>query len=163
MSAMFASRFPEKVKSLVLAGAPIDTDAGRGPIKKLARTLPLATYQEMVKVGDGRMLGKPSDPGDARSMLRALSGRWHDVLTGVVLLRGDGWVGERVSHTEVRLADLTDEEIERYMAERACPVCKGRRLKPEALAVTVADKPIDEVTAMSVVVMLDWIQTWSRR
>ena len=58
MSAMFASRFPEKVKSLVLAGAPIDTDAGRGPIKKLARALPLATYQEMVEIGDGRMLGK---------------------------------------------------------------------------------------------------------
>jgi poly(3-hydroxybutyrate) depolymerase len=58
MSAMFASRFPEKVKSLVLAGAPIDTDAGRGPIKKLAHTLPLSTYQEMVDIGDGRMLGK---------------------------------------------------------------------------------------------------------
>jgi poly(3-hydroxybutyrate) depolymerase len=58
MSAMFASRFPEKVKSLVLAGAPIDTDAGHGPIKKLAHTLPLETYQEMVDIGDGRMLGK---------------------------------------------------------------------------------------------------------
>jgi poly(3-hydroxybutyrate) depolymerase len=58
MSAMFASRFPEKVKSLVLAGAPIDTDAGHGPIKKLAHTLPLETYQEMVDMGDGRMLGK---------------------------------------------------------------------------------------------------------
>jgi hypothetical protein len=51
-------RFPEKVKSLVLAGAPIDTDAGHGPIKKLAHTLPLETYQEMVDIGDGRMLGK---------------------------------------------------------------------------------------------------------
>jgi poly(3-hydroxybutyrate) depolymerase len=58
MSAMFTSRFPEKVKSLVLAGAPIDTDAGHGPIKKLAHTLPLSTYQEMVDIGDGRMLGK---------------------------------------------------------------------------------------------------------
>jgi poly(3-hydroxybutyrate) depolymerase len=58
MSAMFASRFPEKVKSLVLAGAPIDTDAGHGPIKKLAHTLPLETYREMVDIGDGRMLGK---------------------------------------------------------------------------------------------------------
>ena len=58
MSAMFASRFPEKVKSIVLAGAPIDTDAGHGPIKKLAHTLPLETYQEMVAIGDGRMLGK---------------------------------------------------------------------------------------------------------
>ena len=58
MCAMFASRFPEKVKSIVLAGAPIDTDAGHGPIKKLAHTLPLQTYQEMVDIGDGRMLGK---------------------------------------------------------------------------------------------------------
>ncbi len=58
MSAMFAARFPVKVKSLVLAGAPIDTDAGDGPIKKLAQTLPLETYQEMVDIGDGRMLGK---------------------------------------------------------------------------------------------------------
>jgi excinuclease ABC subunit A len=55
-------------------------------------------------------------------------------------------------------SDSAKQEIERYMAERACPVCKGRRLKPEALAVTVADKPIDEVTAMSVVEMLRWIK-----
>jgi poly(3-hydroxybutyrate) depolymerase len=58
MCAMFASRFPEKVKSLVLAGAPIDTSAGHGPIKKLAHTLPLETYEAMVDIGDGRMLGK---------------------------------------------------------------------------------------------------------
>ena len=43
---------------LVLAGAPIDTDAGDGPIKKLAHSLPLDTYQEMVDIGGGRMLGK---------------------------------------------------------------------------------------------------------
>ncbi len=58
MSAMYASRFPEKVKSLVIAGSPIDTEAGHGPIKKLAHALPLETYQEIVDIGDGRMLGK---------------------------------------------------------------------------------------------------------
>ena len=58
MSAMYAARFPEKVRSLVLAGAPIDTDAGDGPIKKLAHSLPIAVYEEMVLAGDGRMLGK---------------------------------------------------------------------------------------------------------
>ena len=58
MCAMFASRFPHKVRSLVLAGSPIDTDAGHGPIKKIAHRLPLDTYQEMVDIGDGRMLGK---------------------------------------------------------------------------------------------------------
>jgi len=55
-------------------------------------------------------------------------------------------------------SDYAKEEIERYMAQRACPVCKGRRLKPEALAVTIAGKPIDEVTRMSVTDMLRWIR-----
>jgi poly(3-hydroxybutyrate) depolymerase len=58
MSAMYASRFPSKVASLVLAGAPIDTDAGSGPIKKLAHELPLSFYEEMVTAGGGRMLGQ---------------------------------------------------------------------------------------------------------
>jgi poly(3-hydroxybutyrate) depolymerase len=58
MSAMFAARFPHKVKSLVLAGAPIDTDAGDGPIKKIAHSLPMSFYQEMVQAGGGRMLGR---------------------------------------------------------------------------------------------------------
>ncbi|GGO16774.1 hypothetical protein GCM10007972_26210 [Iodidimonas muriae] len=58
LSAMYACRFPEKVASLVLAGAPIDTDAGNGPIKKLAHSLPLSIYEEMVAAGDGRMLGQ---------------------------------------------------------------------------------------------------------
>ncbi|MCZ4304794.1 alpha/beta fold hydrolase [Zoogloeaceae bacterium G21618-S1] len=58
MSAMYAARFPHKVGCLVLAGAPIDTDAGDGPIKKLAHTLPLSLYEQMVAAGDGRMLGQ---------------------------------------------------------------------------------------------------------
>lgn len=58
LSAMFACRFPQKVASLVLAGAPIDTDAGDGPIKRLAQTLPLSFFKEMVVAGGGRMLGR---------------------------------------------------------------------------------------------------------
>jgi len=54
-------------------------------------------------------------------------------------------------------SDYAKADIERYMAERDCPACQGRRLKPEALAVTVAGKPIDEVTKMSVTEMLRWI------
>jgi excinuclease ABC subunit A len=44
-------------------------------------------------------------------------------------------------------SDDIREEIERYMTPKKCPDCKGRRLKPEALAVTVANKPIDQVVA----------------
>jgi excinuclease ABC subunit A len=42
------------------------------------------------------------------------------------------------------------ERIEEYMSFRPCPVCKGARLKPEVLAVTVAGKSIHEFTQMSV-------------
>jgi excinuclease ABC subunit A len=55
-------------------------------------------------------------------------------------------------------SDHAKDQLERYMAERNCPICHGRRLKPEALAVTVADKPIDQVTAMPVSGMLQWIE-----
>ena len=55
---MYAARFPDKVCSLVLAGAPIDTDAGNGPIKKMAHSLPLSLYEEMVAAGNGCMLGQ---------------------------------------------------------------------------------------------------------
>ena len=58
MAAMYASRFPDKVASLVLAGAPIDTDAGHGPIRKIAHELPISFYEEMVASGGGRMLGQ---------------------------------------------------------------------------------------------------------
>ena len=58
MSAMYASRFPGKVRSLVLAGAPIDTDAGNGPIKQMAHELPMSAYRNLVAAGGGRMLGK---------------------------------------------------------------------------------------------------------
>ncbi len=45
-------------------------------------------------------------------------------------------------------SDDMREEIERFMTPTKCPECGGRRLKPEALSVTVADRPIDRVVAM---------------
>jgi poly(3-hydroxybutyrate) depolymerase len=58
MSAMYASRFPGKIRSLVLAGAPIDTDAGNGPIKRMAHELPMSVYRNLVAAGGGRMRGE---------------------------------------------------------------------------------------------------------
>ena len=48
-------------------------------------------------------------------------------------------------------------EIERYMVSRLCPVCQGKRLKPESLAVTIDNKNIYEVSLMSVTQALDWV------
>src|SRR6058998_3954696 len=47
-------------------------------------------------------------------------------------------------------------DIERYMSERPCPVCKGKRLKPEALAVTIGGRNIAQVTALTVIECLEW-------
>lgn len=58
VSAMIAARFPEKVNSLVLAGAPIDTDAGDGPIKRMVHESPMSFYEELVELGGGLMRGK---------------------------------------------------------------------------------------------------------
>ncbi|CFX48887.1 PHB de-polymerase [Candidatus Filomicrobium marinum] len=56
--AMIAARFPEKVNSLVLAGAPIDTDAGSGPLKHMVHASPRSFYEELVALGGGLMRGK---------------------------------------------------------------------------------------------------------
>jgi excinuclease ABC subunit A len=50
------------------------------------------------------------------------------------------------------------ERIEEYMSFRPCPVCKGARLKPEVLAVTVGEKNIHEFTQMSVTRALQFLE-----
>jgi excinuclease ABC subunit A len=48
-------------------------------------------------------------------------------------------------------------DIERYMVSKPCPVCEGKRLKPEALAVTIGGKNITDITALPVNQILDWV------
>ena len=54
-------------------------------------------------------------------------------------------------------SELVRVEIERYMVSRPCPECKGRRLRPEMLAVRVAEKNIAEVAAMPIGELTTWI------
>jgi septum formation protein len=63
---------------------------------------------------DGRILGKPVDADDAAGMLRTLSGRRHEVLTGVTLAQGTRVV-TRVETTGVHMAPMADEEITWYV------------------------------------------------
>jgi septum formation protein len=65
---------------------------------------------------DGRLLGKPHTPEQARDRLEALSGRVHEVLSGVVL-RGPG-DGERsgVARSEVGFRSLGPADVDRYVA-----------------------------------------------
>ena len=66
-------------------------------------------------VVDGEILGKPLDDEDGRAMLRRLSGKAHQVLTGVSLRQGAYEVG-RVETTSVVFRELTDEDITWYVA-----------------------------------------------
>lgn len=72
---------------------------------------------------DGQMLAKPSDHADAARMLRLLSGRTHQVITGVCLqLRTEnselttGFEDTRSETTEVIFSELTDDDIRFYVA-----------------------------------------------
>ena len=64
---------------------------------------------------DGLRLGKPHSEAEAFEMLSALSGREHLVGTGVTVCRGDR-LETRPETTAVRFADLTEEDIRRYIA-----------------------------------------------
>jgi len=55
------------------------------------------------------------------------------------------WLERRYHETE---SEYAREEIEQYMIERVCEQCQGKRLKPEALAVTLGGKSIDEVVSL---------------
>jgi len=54
-------------------------------------------------------------------------------------------------------SDYVRGEMERFMTEVMCPVCEGRRLKPEALSVTITGLNIVEVSKLSVSQVLEWV------
>ncbi len=72
---------------------------------------------------DGEVLGKPEDKADAAAMLRKLSGKFHQVYTGVCLTTRD-WQKCFTAVSDVKFAALTDEEIEFYV-EKYAPLDKA--------------------------------------
>jgi len=70
---------------------------------------------DTVVVCEGRILGKPASPDDAREMLRLLSGRTHDVVTGLCLITSAGTLSG-VERTAVTFARMSAEEIDWYVA-----------------------------------------------
>jgi septum formation protein len=75
----------------------------------------LALGADTTVVINGEITGKPADAEEAGRMLRALSGQWHEVLTGVTMARADRAVSA-VSSTRVKFAELSDAEIEWYVS-----------------------------------------------
>ena len=74
---------------------------------------------DTIVVIDNEILGKPADAADARSMLARLSGRDHEVYTGVALVDGFGGearIATRVERTQVRIRSMSSAEIAAYVA-----------------------------------------------
>ena len=64
---------------------------------------------------DKRVLGKPASEEEAREFLRLLSGKTHEVITGVALVNGDKTV-VKSAVTRVTFREITEDEIARYVA-----------------------------------------------
>lgn len=64
---------------------------------------------------DGAILGKPTDETHAMHMLRTLSGRSHEVYTGIALRHSDGWEQSVWELTQVQMRKLTEQSIRSYV------------------------------------------------
>ncbi len=136
---VLASRSPRRAEILKAIGWPFeavaanidesraDSEAAVPYVRRLAQTkaekvakdLPsrLVLGADTVVVVDDEILGQPSDAEDARRMLKLLSGKWHDVLTAVALLRaGDNRSVVDHEKTRVRFAEMSIAEIDWYVA-----------------------------------------------
>ena len=136
MNLILASQSPRRRELLGLTGLPfvvraadIDEtmDSGRAPFEEVARVSRLKALAvererddvviaaDTIVVCGGTVLGKPRDEADAFRILSLLSGRDHEVMTGMTVVKGD----EIVTHTEVtriHFRELHPEEIRAYIA-----------------------------------------------
>lgn len=71
---------------------------------------------DTIVVCAGERLGKPGDADDAARMLRLLSGRVHEVITGIALSAAAGVSLSAAERTKVRFRELSQGDIERYLA-----------------------------------------------
>jgi septum formation protein len=116
---------PQDVNEDPLAGEAPDAYVERvarakaeaGWSRMLQRNLPHAPVlsADTTVALDGRIFGKPADRADAASMLAALSGKSHEVLTAVAV-KWDDALHSALSRPEVRFKDLADAEIREYVA-----------------------------------------------
>ena len=136
MNLILASQSPRRKELLALFGIPFtvrvaDIDETMDPngiarqeVARVSRCKALAVERkeddvviaaDTIVVCRGKILGKPRSPEEACKMLHLLSGRDHQVMTGVTVLRGD----KEIVFTEVtdlHFRELSDAQIRRYVA-----------------------------------------------
>jgi len=87
---------------------------------------------DTIVVIENQIVGKPKDLADARKMLRMLSGNWHEVLTGVAIVK-DKEISIGLQRTRVKFAQLVEAEIE-FLIERGEPLDKAGAYAVQAQA-----------------------------
>ena len=135
---LLASASPRRAEILRAVGWPFETlaadidetfadgESAESAVERLAlekalvvmerKPSPLVLGADTTVVVDSEILAKPNDDAEARRMLRLLAGRWHDVVTGVALVRRGGRSLVAHERTRVRFGPLSDAEIEWYVA-----------------------------------------------
>ena len=143
MALVLASASPRRRDLLQNAGIPFivqpsqipevprEGEAPQACAERLAREKALDVFRQRpqdfvlgadtIVIVDGQILGKPRDAGDAARMLRLLSGRTHQVTTGVCLIGPDGKgkssaEDTRSETTLVTMSELSDDDIRSYVA-----------------------------------------------
>ena len=81
---------------------------------------------------DDRIIGKPVDPEDARRMLKLLSGNWHEVLTGIAVMKARQ-LDVGLQRTRVKFGTMTDAEIN-FLVEKGDPLDKAGAYAVQAQA-----------------------------
>ena len=136
MSLILASASPRRKELLGLFRIPFEIrvadidetmDPQKAPFDEVARVSRLKAAATPRKDGDvvvaadtivvceGRVHGKPRSEAEAAAMLRLLSGRDHQVMTGVTVIR-DERVQTFTEVTDIHFRELSDREIDRYVA-----------------------------------------------
>ena len=135
---ILASQSPRRIELMREAGynirvIPADIDEtpfdGEAPLTLVERLAEYAEPKELTVAADtivtfdGKILGKPATEGEARTMLRELSGRTHQVATGVCIVKAGDTAAPHAAEslsfvdvTDVTFYELTDEQIEHYVA-----------------------------------------------
>lgn len=144
---ILASQSPRRIELMREAGydirvipadideTPFDGEAPLTLVERLARAKAAAVAAEHAEPNeltvaadtivtfDGKILGKPATEDEARTMLRELSGRTHQVATGVCIVKAGDTAAPHAAEslsfvdvTDVTFYELTEEQIERYVA-----------------------------------------------
>lgn len=107
----------------IVPGTPPDAAAESNAVRKALAAKELACAEgkfivsaDTVVALDGKIYGKPTDEKDAFAMLRALSGREHEVFTGVCIISPSGKSISFCERSAVRFLELSNEEILDYIA-----------------------------------------------